>query len=383
MKPLQLIFVFSALIILTACNNKETNYEYDTEFDFKEDAYSQNQNGKQYTNINQPNQKTINKKSIKAYTVMSQQFGMPFAQIPIPKSWNRSNNKQENILFENTDGVKVYNEYFDSFTFSNSQQMNQIAQQQGRKVQQIKPVQQVIEQDLKPYLQSQGISFVKQYPLPQMAQLDKQFDSALFKATPEQKQYQCMVTEWTDNKGNNSIGVIRYYVTQYSIGGYDWGYTINSMESPSSIFEEAKKDFLNALLNTQYNPQWIQANNQYYAQMAQQGNARHQQNMAAIKAQGQAILNNGKIYSSIADSNHESWKRRNAMNDAGHSSSVDAIWERRNMTDQSGNLYQIEGYDNNVWLNNNNEYIGTDNPNWNPNIDQMTNNQQWQQLDEY
>lgn len=381
MKPLQIIFILSALFLFNACGNNESNYE--TDIDFQEETFAQNQDEQPYTNVNQSYNKTEEVKGLKAYTVMSKQFGIPFAQIPIPNSWNKSNNTQENILFENTNGVKVYNEYFQSFTYSNNPQMNQIAQQQGRKVQQIKPVQQVIEQDLKPYLESQGIRFVKQYPLPQLAQLDKQFDSALFKATPEQKQYQCMVTEWTDNKGNLSLGIIRYFITQYSIGGYDWGFTLNSMEAPQNLFEEAKKDYLNALLNIQYNPQWIQTNNQYYAQMAQQGNATHQRNMAAIKAQGQAILNNGNTYSSILDSNHESWKRRNGMTDAGQSAAVNGIWERRNMSDQSGNTYEIQGYDSNVWLNNNNEYIGTDNSNWNPNVDQMTNDQQWQQLDEY
>lgn len=160
-----------------------------------------------------------------------------------------------------------------------------------------------------------------------------------------------------------------------------WGYTINALEAPEAVYEQAKKDYINSLVNFQYNPNWIQKNNQHYAQVSRQSTAGHNQRMAAIKAQGQAAINAGNTYSSISDSSHESWKRRNGMTDAGQAKSVDAIWERSNMQDQSGNQYQVEGYSNNVWKTNNNEYVGTDNTNWNPNIDNTTNNIDWERLE--
>ena len=162
----------------------------------------------------------------------------------------------------------------------------------------------------------------------------------------------------------------------------DWGYTINALEAPQGIYDQAKSDYINALLNLQVNPKWIQRNNQYYAQKSGQSAAQHQQRMAAINAQGQSNLNTGNTYNSILDSSHESWKRRNAMTDVGHSNTINSgVWERSTMQDQSGNQYQIEGYYNNVWKGNDDLYLGTDDYNYNPNIDSNTNGIDWEQLE--
>lgn len=406
MKTSHFFFILITTIFCFSCGGEKTNQN--SEFDFESEDYmqfenqqldySQNGNGQQNDDYNQNfnqnangqqnvnyqtnnQQQKGNNNALKTYKIMSPQFGMPFGIMPIPQSWNKKGQNEENILFENTNGVKVYNEQFVMFTYHNDPQRNQFAQQNGENIQPIKSLERVINEDFKPYLQKEGVTFVRQYPLPQLAQADKRIDSYMFKATPENKQFQCMVTEWQDQKGNLSIGVVRYFVTQYpNIGGINWGYTLNSMEAPKNVYPKAKQDFIYALVNLQINPQWVQANNQHYSNMAQQSKAGHQARMAAIEATGRAIRQNGKTYSDIADSSHESWKRRNGMTDAGHASAVDGIWERRNMTDGSGNTYQIDGYDSNVWMNGNNEYYGTDNPNWNPNIDNSTNSQNWELL---
>ena len=69
------------------------------------------------------------------------------------------------------------------------------------------------------------------------------------------------------------------------------------------------------------------------------------------------------------------------MSDAGQARTVDGIWERTNMQDQSGNQYKVDGYYNNVWKGGNDQYIGTDHTNWNPNIDNATNGTNWERLD--
>lgn len=426
MKTSQLIYILIATVFCFSCGGEKTNEN--TEFDFKSEGYAQydneqgnynqNGNGQRNANYNQNNgqqngnwqqngneqengnynqngnrqqnanyqgnnnqQQRSTSNGLKPYKIMSPQFGMPFGIMPIPQSWNKKGQNQENILFESANGVKVYNEQYVSFSHYNDPQRSQFAQQNGENVQPIKSLERVINEDFKPYLQKEGVTFVRQYPLPQLAQSDKRIDSYMYKATPENKQYQCMVTEWKDQKGNLSLGVVRYFVTQYpNIGGMSWGYTINSMEAPQGVYQNAKQEVIYALLNLQINPQWVKANNQHYSKMAQQSNAGHRARMAAIEATGRAIRQNGKAYSDMADSSHESWKRRNAISDRGQANAVDAIWDRRNMTDGSGNTYKVEGYDNNVWMNGSNEYIGTNNPNWNPNIDNGTNNQNWEQL---
>lgn len=369
MKPYHLTLILSVLLTFS-CNEKKENNLYTTTFE-NEDGYK-----------TQSSAKNNSTKQLKLHKIKNEQFRMLYGVVPIPSSWKLINNKKDNIQFEAANGTKIYGEQYNSFYYSNNQQQNYYTQQNGTQIKAPKTVNRFISEDLKPMLESNGLTYLGQFPLPELAQADKQRNDALFKATPEEKNFECIVTEWEDQKGNKALGVIRFFTNYYTaIGGMDWGYTINSLEAPKLVYEEAKNDYINALLNIQVNPNWVQKNNQYYAQMAQQSNAGHQQRMAAIRAQGQAIINTGNTYSSIADSNHESWKRRNAISDAGHSKSVDAIWERSNVSDQSGNQYQVEGYYNTIWKTNNNEYVGTDNSNWNPNVDNTTNGINWDQLE--
>ncbi len=47
-----------------------------------------------------------------------------------------------------------------------------------------------------------------------------------------------------------------------------------------------------------------------------------------------------------------------ASSDASQANYVDGIWEQRYMTNpNTGQQYKVEGYNNQVWMNQNNEYI--------------------------
>lgn len=349
----------------------ELNYDSTTNYHY-------NQNENQSNQITKT--KTSHNNNLSGFKIMSKQFGIPVGTMPIPSSWKKSNNKKENILFESNDGVKVYGERFKSHFYSNNQQQNYYAKQGGKIIQAPKNINRVIHEDLKPYAESQGLRLVNQFPIPQLAKFDKRFDSYLFKSTPENKQYQCIATEWIDKNGDKSIGIIRYFTNHYTtVGGMDWGYTLNSMGAPKNSYEQAKKDFINSLVNFQINPQWVQTNNRHYANLTQQSRTGHQQRMAAINAQGKAIRNTGNTYSSITDSNHESWRRRQGMSDAGHSNSINSgVWERSTISNpNTGQTYQVEGQNNYYYGNNNNEYIGTDNALYNPSINNTINNQGW------
>lgn len=362
---------FSALIISCGQQQKENN-------DYAE--FNNNNNSETYNNNIPVKTNAANNNSLKGYKVMSKQFGIPVGTMPIPSTWDISNNQKEGVLFESNDGVKVYGERFFSHFYSNNQELNYFMKQNGSQVKPPKDIQRVLKEDLLPYAESQGIRLVNQFPLNQLAQFDKRFDSYLFKGTPENKHFQCIATEWIEKNGNKSIGIIRYFINQYpTTGGMDWGYTLNSMSASKNNYESAKKVFINSLVNFKINPQWVEANNRYYSQQSQQSNAGHQQRMAALRAQGQASQNISNTYSSISDSNHESWKRRNNMNDAGHSNTINSgIWERSTVSNpNTGQTYQVEGQQDYYYGNNKNEYIGTNDALYNPNMDNSINNQEW------
>ncbi len=418
-------FYFLLAVILFSCNEQNSNeqfadYGYEDEgYGFENEEYgyyengsedvamkttqsqnndSQNNGYQQNTNnqqIQQNNRNTSNGGRIQMYQIMNKQFGMPVGGMPLPSTWKRSNNTKENVFFEGPGNVKVYNDVTNSFFYSNNAQRNQIAQQQGTQVKPVKSLDRFITEDFKPMAEQQGARFMRQYPLPQLAKFDKQLDSYLFKATPENKQYQCMVTEWSDKDGKKSIVIFRYFVTQYTaIGGMEWGYRISGMDASSGAYEEAKNSFINSIMNFQINPQWVQAHNQHYQRMAQQQSAGHASRMAQIKSFGEANTrrHNSRMAASDArhsaymsgqaasDARHSTYMNGQASSDRGQAAYVDGIWERQNMTDNNGTQYKVDGYDNNVWKNQNNETIGTDNTNWNPNIDNSTNGDNWEQL---
>jgi hypothetical protein len=312
---------------------------------------------------------------------MSQQFGIPVGTMSIPTSWHESRNQQENLRFEGPGGVKVYMAETYSYFYSNDPYTNQWMAQSGRQVTPVKSIDRVISEDFSPYMQQQGFQYVRQFPLPQLAEFDRRFDSYLFKATPEQKQHQCVVTEWQDQQGNPLMIIIRYSITQYQVGGMDWGYTLHYMLAEKGSYEQAKKDLINALVNFRINPNWVNANNNYYANASQQSTAAHNQRMADIKAQGQAILQQGQENSRILDQNHQNFMN-NFNSDNGQSQFIDYIRDETNVTHSgTGTTYKVESGSNYYWMNSNGEYISTDNPNWNPNTDPAYNHMNWNLTD--
>ncbi|MCX7547956.1 hypothetical protein OS188_08320 [Xanthomarina sp. F1114] len=375
MKPLHYFYSILVLLLIYSCGENQENSEL-PEYRFQTD-----------NNISNPEpipiQDKRKKHGLKPYYVMNKQFGMPVGAMPIPGNWEKKEQNSKNIYFADPNGVEVYGEVSNSFFYSNSPERNQYTLQTGSQVKPVKSIQRLIEEELKPLVEAEGYRFKNQFPLPQLAQFDNRFNSYLFKSTPEQRQNDCIVTEWENSEGKSMMVIVRYYIAQYtSIGGLDWGYTLNSLTAPKSEFENAKNAYINSLVNFEINPKWVQAHNQYYAHLAQQNNSRHQQRMANIQAQGEQIRAAGRASSQALDNQYNSWRRRQASSDASHSNYIDGIYERRNMADPSGNTYKIEGYENNVWMNNNNEYIATDNSLYNPNIDNTTNDYNWQQLEE-
>lgn len=317
--------------------------------------------------IRQEKPTTFTNGGLKMYKIMDPKKGIVFGTIPIPSNWQVKQKNAEGILFEGPNGLKTYYENSAVFAYFNDTSQNQFAQQNGQTVKPVKNLQQIINQEFIPFAQKNGVRLVNQFKLPQLEQTDRQNDSYIYKSSPEQKQYQYVATEWEGPNGVKTLAIIRYYVTQFAVGGLNWGYTVNSLDVSAQGYEQAKKAYINALVNLKMNPKWVQQNNQYYAQMTQKGNRDHQYRMDQIKQFG---INNTKAYNA-----------RSAASDAGHSAYIDGIYDRSNMTDNSGNQYQVEGYNNNTWVNQGtDQYMTTDDYNYNPNTDNTINNGNWEQL---
>lgn len=400
MKNLHMIIALFA-VVLFSCGNKQqepsyndasyaqnyyqgnNNYNDVQEATFVNSNFNQSQSLQNTnTNYQQSNKKPMDTNgSKKTFVIKDPSNGMTYGTMPIPQSWKPTPNDKETYI-QGPNGIKVFKDASNFFMYSNDPGFNQFMQQQGNQVRPVMQMEDFFNKDIKPLAEKEGSRLVNKYPLKQMADIDSRIDMMFVKTMQENKMISAMVTEWEDNKGNKSILLIKHNVTNYGNGSQSWGFTLSGMEAPSAIYNQAKNDFMIALLNVRINPQYVQAINQKTQQQAKQKNAGHQARMASIKAFGENNTRNFNARSAANDARHNSWQAGQAASDNSHRQFINGINETSTMTDNNGNYYQVQGYSNNTWVNGNNQAIQTDDYNYNPNGDINTNGTDWRQLNE-
>ncbi len=384
-------FYFLLAVVLFSCNEgnynqdipdiglqEDANYEYEDLEDGSGNTYAMNNDQTQsYASQNSTSTQNSDGRGTKNYQFIDTKLNLTMGTMPVPSDWNKSNDPQ--AILEGPNGIKVFKEKGNFYTWGNDPTLNQVGQEIGQNVKQPMSVENLIQQELVPFVQQQGAQFVKQYSIEQLTRFDEAYYAKLWQYAPMQRRFSVMAAEFKGNNGKSSIVVVHHQIGQDQMG-IIWGYTLSMMEANHSSFETAKQAFINGLINVQINPQWIQAKNQDEQQLAYHRDAKNKVKIAQIKAFGEANTARYKANRTASDARHNNYMERQAASDASHSAYVDGIWDRRNMTDNNGNTYKVEGYDNNVWVNQNNEVIGTDNYNWNPNTENTTNNDTWNQL---
>ena len=390
-----------ASMILTSCffgNDSEDDYynDYYEEGSFADEnefdaAYSERfQNQDSFDNQRQNNQTERpagNGLVMKPFR--DAETGQVMMHSPFPNSWKVNPNPKAGIQVTAPNNIMIKKTETHQFAYAKDAFGQETIRKMGKQVAAPQSLDQILQQQIIPSAQSQGYRLINKFDMPNYRNKLNQFMKQMF-GMGSAIQISVMGTEWEGNNGQKSLIVLtRNYRTdgQFSL----WQLHTTEMEAPSSEFENAKQTWLYALENTEINQQWLQATNQKLMankqrsdaqnrQMMQQSQAAHQQRMANIAAAGNTARNIGNTYSEISDISHNGYMSRSAATSTGQSNSVNGVWERQNMTDTSGNMYQVDGYDSNVWVNPNNQSIGTNNTNYNPNIDNAVNNQTWEQL---
>ncbi len=398
------IYLFAMLLLVfSACSNQNKSAYYDDyayyadeEQAYYEDEYyedngqgnipaeyvNQNMNSNNATPNNQP-KNTSSNRNVKTvmHTVPSSQFSSPFAQIPLPANWKiNTNQKVGEPSVSGPNGIKVYDYKGQFFMYSSDPYMQQSYQMAGQPMKRPVGAASVLKNDLMAQFNKLGQTFVKQYPLPQLAQVNKSYDSKLWKALPTQSKFEVLGSEWTDGKGNKSI-VILNYSENTSQGSTYWGYYLSVLEAPINVFEKAKEAYIYGLANIQHNPQNIQAYNRSEQQKSNASWAAHNQKMANKQASfnaSQKRLND--TYSEISDINMQGYKNRTAIQDQGYSNYINSVREVENVYNPTnGQSYEVQSGYNQYWMNNNGEYIQSNDYNYNPNTDPNANQYNWEQ----
>ncbi|SRX73417.1 hypothetical protein [Aequorivita antarctica] len=363
--------------IFTSCLNSNGKQQNFNEEDTFGEYYNEENASENYEN---GNNQIAKKGEMKYFNTIDSRNGMVMSRIPFPSSWQKQNGGE--YLYTGPNGIKVHGERGGSFMFSKDPQMNQMYQQSGMQVQLPKSIDQVINEGFMEYANKINRKLVRKYPMPQFAAWDKQFDDQLYKSMPSQKTFTVMGLEWRDPDGTSFLTVLHHYVSYDQYGGY-WGITYSVLETSKNVFEQAKIQYLNGLLNQQINSQWLQAVNQKDMQIAQQSNAGHQQRMANIKSFGDQNTARFNERMAAMDQNMESWRANQVAGDRNQEQFLDYVNERTNVVDpNTGQTYKVDAGANQYWINSQGEYIKSDNANYNPNQDNNINNQTWTEYEE-
>ena len=309
--------------------------------------------------------------------------GMVTDRYPFPATWQQHNSGD--FAFTGPNGIKVYGESARFFSYSNDPTTLQQFQMVGFNVKYPLTMNEAIDEFLVSHANTLNRKMVKKYPIPQLKEFYKNFDSMLFKVEQNQKQFDATAIEWVDPDGTRWLTVFNYQIEQ----GYNkvhWGFSASAIGAPAAIFEKAKQDYLNGLLNRQINPQWVNTMNQQDQYAIQKSNEAHARRQAEFKrgmderqkqweANQEGIANLQKQW----EDNQESISRRNEM-------VSDAILGKVNIIDPaSGDKSKIDNTNVRYWVNSQNKYIGTDTSYEDPNKNSYLNGETWREfkIDDY
>lgn len=178
------------------------------------------------------------------------------------------------------------------------------------------------------------------------------------------------------------ISVVRhtiYYLPNGMVKAAMW-----NIDNTYAIFGPVGTDYLNdpalaaIVRSRQVMTNWQVAVQEWYLRKQQQLVAEGQARIAA--AARAAATTQSSQSDDLLDMSFNSWKRRNAMTDAGQASSVNAIHERTTYATPTGGTVNLPSYYNQVYTDQQGNYVLHNNANWNINTDPAFNHHNWQAI---
>lgn len=310
--------------------------------------------------------------------------GTVLAIMPIPSNWEfHDRHAQGEPTITGPNGIKVTDYPPKSFMDNYNPGLQNSYVQSGQQLRSMPGVEDLIQQDFVPTMNSRGYQLVRYYEIPEVTKMDKWYNDQLYKAMPSRIDIAAIGTEWKGQDGSPYFLLIHLNVST-SDAMQTWYYMCTGLEADAEYFEAAKKQLVFSLGNMRYNLQPIMAYNQQEAQRVGQSWAAHNQrmaqNQAAFEASQREHINRTNA---INDAIMSGWRERNAASDRSQEQFVDRIYERTNVIDPTtGQGYKVQEGANQYWMNNDGQYIGTNLHGYNPNLDDNMNEMKWRELQE-
>ena len=216
--------------------------------------------------------------------------------------------------------------------------------------------------------------------LPEVARNDQKMNNQYWSVAPVQKTSQVKGVEVKNTNGRLGLIVVHLMNSRSQFGNNSY-YYMHIMEATPDVYEQAKAEFLYGLANMTHDKKYLAYYNQQEQQKSNASWANHNAKMKRNQANFDAWQKTQQTNSDILDIQHEGWKRRNAMNDAGHAKTIDGVWEREAVTNPySGQQTHVQSGYKYYYMNQFGEYIGSNDEFYNPAQDPNLNHLEWQQV---
>jgi len=275
MKTSHFIYALIAIGLFASCGQTSQEKLANTENQMPNTSntkmFANNSDGLQnnFQNSNIPVQNTPIQSEKKYVRMRDDDTGMTMMRFPVPNSWNPSN-AQQHILLEGPRGIKVFKDISNTFYFSDNAEYNEYLKKQKYIVKAPLTSEDLFEKDYKSMADRAGNKLITSYPLRAIADTENRIDAMYIKDIPGNTIFHATVSEWEEQNGNLSVVVIKYSKSDHGQGFVSWGYTISEMTSDRTVFQQAKTDFINALIQKEVNPEYVDYKNRKAQKMADQ-----------------------------------------------------------------------------------------------------------------
>lgn len=325
----------------------------------------------------QPGQQGQVQGGTRTHTIHSKQFNVPMAQMELPARWNvrtLANGDWE----ANAPGIVVKNMGGQSFMYATGE-FAYYYQNAGGKMRAPVAPELVVKQDMVPHWGKQGFEFMGQSEVPAIARADQQGMDGLYSIGQNRKTSRAVVSEW--RKGDTRSAVVVHWYAMEGGDMVNWGYRLTGLEAPSASYEQEKGALLAGLASLRYNPAYFAAYARGEQQQEQQSwgahNERMRSNQAAFDAQQRAHRDQ---VNSTNDAMMNSYWSNSRSSDRQHDATIDMIRGEQNAVDPyTGQPIKVESGATNYWMNNNGQYIGTNDVLYDPRL-HGDHSDQWREM---
>lgn len=327
-------------------------------------------------------------------------LNMVSMRMTIPANWKKPADPNREVRslkvrFEAPDGTAVYqNQTRYSVIPSGDPMLDQLARDSSVLLEPYEPLPQLVKRLMDPQVKKYSARFIKAYKIDALLNFHRQelLDNPWYT-----RHFESYATEWDMGNGSVLASLVIQAIskpTRRSLNNSASGKAMSSntvvfrtIEAPVSVFEKSRDQLISSVANIEVNAVWKNRSYQNHvtkmAQIESDGRAyaaasaqAHSARMSSARERQTQI---GKTYSDILDISHSGYMSRSTIKYSGHQSSIRGINERTIISNgnQGGN-FSVQAGSKHYWVNEGSgQYLGTDNPLFDP----RTNNQlpgQWE-----